>query len=503
MKLQILHLKPHDDHISAREKLAWVKADRVLMVWPRHGLLLQRRLDLVLLRRKAAQQGLQLGLVTHDPQVQDHAARWEIPIFDSLDSLPEERWRRAEQHQPAQPRQNRSDPKLPPQPPDTPRRRYAPLRRRAIRLPLFALGLAAFLSLIAALGPSARLITTPETRNRRAQGEVRLDPGLQSPEPQQAAIPAQLVRTEVTGSMRARTSGQRTQPSSPAEGTIIFRNLSDEEQRVPTGTSVRTASEPSQRFLTTEAVTVPAGQGQTASTTVRAAEAGRAGNVAAGAVQAIDGPLGLALAVENPEPLRGGAEAPQPAVTEQDHERLFADLSENLLSQAGAELRAELESGYSLAASSLQVDRALRQRYDRQPGEVGASVGLELELRVSGLAYRTADLRGLVEARVTSAEPQGWAPVPGGLAVQVNRTDGSQARGVVVHYDVTWTRYRIVDAVAVRWRARGADPAAAERTLAQEFDLQDLSVRLRPQWLPRLPYVPARIKILYPWQAGP
>ncbi|MDX1600823.1 MAG: baseplate J/gp47 family protein [Anaerolineales bacterium] len=506
MKLQILQLKPNDDLVSAREQLSWVKADRVLLVWPRHGKPLQRRLDLVLLERKASQQGLLLGLVTHDPVVRDHAARLQIPVFDSVESIQESRWKRALESQPPLSRpeeDSEAEPELPPEPPDTPSRRATQRTPLAIRIPFFALGVSAFFALVAVLVPSATLIATPQTEARRAEGRVVLDPGLQAADVLSRRIPARLVRTEVSGAMRIRSSGQSAEPSSRAQGAVIFTNLTDDAHSVPIGTSVRTREEPAQRFLTTEEARVPAGRGESVEVSVEAAEPGREGNVAAGAIQAVDGPLGLALEVDNPEPVRGGSATLQPAVTVSDHERLRAELTEQLLSQAGADLRAELESGASLTASSLQIDRRTLERFDRDVGDIGASVGLELELQVSGLAYTFSDLRAVAEDQVTLREPAGWAPIPGSLAVQVNRTGGTQREGVSIHYGSTWTSYRLLPEEAIVSDAAGAPPDSLEDILPARYSLEDVGVRMWPAWLPRLPFLTTRIDIVYPWEAGP
>ncbi len=93
MKLQIITLDPEDDQVSARDKLAWSKAKRTLLVWPRRGRILTRRLDLALLQRQAKLQQVQLGLVTYDPEVVAHARALGIPVFDSPDHLPETAWK--------------------------------------------------------------------------------------------------------------------------------------------------------------------------------------------------------------------------------------------------------------------------------------------------------------------------------------------------------------------------------------------------------------------------
>ena len=94
MKVHIVHLDAHDDYVSTRDKLGWAKSPRVLIVWPKYGRILNRRLDLVLLQRYASQHNLQIGLVTHDAEVLDNAEALAIPTFDNADHITDAGWRR-------------------------------------------------------------------------------------------------------------------------------------------------------------------------------------------------------------------------------------------------------------------------------------------------------------------------------------------------------------------------------------------------------------------------
>ena len=84
MKIQIIQLEPEDDHSSARDKLSQVKAPSALLVWPRRGRPLARRLDLELIARHARRRGIALGLVVFDPEIRALAARLGLGVFDSL-----------------------------------------------------------------------------------------------------------------------------------------------------------------------------------------------------------------------------------------------------------------------------------------------------------------------------------------------------------------------------------------------------------------------------------
>src|SRR3970282_57789 len=68
---------------------------RAVLVWPRRGRVLTRRLDLVLLQRQAQRQAVELGLITYDPAVLQLAQELGLPTFESPDHLPEAGWRSA------------------------------------------------------------------------------------------------------------------------------------------------------------------------------------------------------------------------------------------------------------------------------------------------------------------------------------------------------------------------------------------------------------------------
>ena len=151
MKTQVLQLDPHDDIISTRDKLGWKQTGRILLVWPRKGHVLTRRLDLVLLARHTASLGAQLALITRDPQVRDNASSLGISVFDSLDTAQRSRWdrprhwrRHIDRHTQSIPELERLQEQAHPSYPDW-------LKRPAVRLGLFAVGVLAVLAIAAVL----------------------------------------------------------------------------------------------------------------------------------------------------------------------------------------------------------------------------------------------------------------------------------------------------------------------------------------------------------------
>ena len=93
MKTYIMQLEKYDDIVSVRDKMRWGKAGRILLVWPDRGEILNRRLDLVLLKRHSASLGAQLAIVSRDPDIRYHAPRLGIPVFKNLKKAQSSAWR--------------------------------------------------------------------------------------------------------------------------------------------------------------------------------------------------------------------------------------------------------------------------------------------------------------------------------------------------------------------------------------------------------------------------
>ncbi len=92
MKTQIIQLNRNDDSLSVRDKMSWSQTDRILLLWPEHGSVLNRRLDLNLVKRHAASMGAQLALVTYDSEVRFYAKQLGIPVFNSPPQAQDSRW---------------------------------------------------------------------------------------------------------------------------------------------------------------------------------------------------------------------------------------------------------------------------------------------------------------------------------------------------------------------------------------------------------------------------
>jgi hypothetical protein len=493
MKVQILQLDAHDDLASARDKLAWAQAQRVVLVWPDRARLLRKQLDLVLLRRQAARQGIELGLVTRDPVVLEHAATLGLPCFRSSTRLPEEIWKTARGGHLALPA--RPEPRAAAARPPQIEPRTLPGWLRAAVLTLLGLVLSAAAILLL---PGAVIAVHPGTNEQTLLVTFSLSPRVEAPDAL-GNVPARQVTVEESGTIRVTTTGETLVPGAAAAGEVVFTNLTDLPVIIPAGTGVLPAGRPDLRFVTAEEVSLPAGQGEAASTVVTAVHPGPDGNLPDGSINAIDGPLGLQASVTQPGPTTGGTQVERAAVSPADQTAALSLLTEQLLSQAASEIEASLSGDEALSATSLRVTRTPHREYDRTVGEAADSVGLRLTVEVAGLIYREQDVDAAAALVVAAQLPAGSAAVPGSLEWSPAASAPPSPELLTARVRQLWFQPVAVD--AVQRAVRGRRPAEAAANLASlPGQAQPAEVKLAPAWWPVVPWLDVRTRVVTPWE---
>ena len=90
---RIFFLKADDNITSVLDRLDWATAGRVVLVFPPDTFALTDRLDLLRLIRRATRDRISVALVTTDPGRSAAARALGIPVFVSVESARERRWR--------------------------------------------------------------------------------------------------------------------------------------------------------------------------------------------------------------------------------------------------------------------------------------------------------------------------------------------------------------------------------------------------------------------------
>lgn len=502
MKLQLINLDPEDDHVSAREKLSWVRRSRAVLVWPRRGRVLTRRLDLVLLLRQARRQKVDLGLITYDPVVLQTAGQLGIPCFESPDLLPEAGW--GDGTHPVEPTRRRRIPvdelqRLADQIPSA----SPTLLRPSALLRRLVAGLAGLCVLVVAgsVLPSAEITLAPRSEPQALAIDFIVDTELAGPALDRR-LPAREVLVQLEGERRIPASGSARLPSTSAQGQAVVTNLTDMEITLPAGTGLR-ASATGLRFVTTESLSLPAEVGAEAEVAIQAADPGAQGNLPAGAIDAVEGPIGFQVRATNPEPTQGGGQSLSTAVAPADRLELRTDLMAELQASALPEIAAGLAPGLTLVPESVQVSQILEERFDFEVGQATTSLGLFLQLEFSALTVEAAQVDSAAAQLLQAELGEDQLVIPGSLIMR--RDPGRDARLPSGEYTLAYLAERQVadgiDFDSVRRTAAGAPAASAPELLAERFELdRPPSIRLRPAWLPWLPWLDIRLAVRWIWE---
>ncbi len=509
MKQQIIQLERHDDVVSVRDRLGFLQADRVLLVWPERGSILQRRLDLVLIQRETSRMNAKLGLVTDDFTVIEHADELNIPVFYSIKEARSARYWRGEPQWLFTGRGDRPRGEGPTaaaliaegwrQPVALPPEFVA--ARRVLGWIIFAAVAAVFLIGLYIVAPGAHITLKPAADQISVTVPVVADLELKAVNLIDRAIPARIVGVEVEWSTSVSTTGKVTQPSTPAKGKVIFSNLFAEEVVVPAGTVVRTTAADPVRFQTTQEVIVPGGIASSAEAPIEALPefVGLVGNVEANLINRVEGPLGVRLGVANPEPTRGGGITEVPAVAKEDYERLRAALLQQLQQRAYAEMSSPewISPTEFIAVDSLAVVLVLAEDYSEYIGQPAESVSLEMRVVVQGVVVDEQYARQAAYAALAERVGRGFRILDDTLTfVRGDELGVDDARRVTFLMTAAGDVASAINEDRVREQVAGLPVDRAVENLSAALPLkQPPRVELWPDWFGRLPLLPIRIDV--------
>ena len=496
MKIQIIYLDPHDDYGTARDKLNWAKAPRVVLVWPGRGSVLSRQLDLVLLQRYASNHGTAIGLVTHDPEVRDHADALGIPIFDTLDHVSEGAWFTR-----SRPRAKRTDEKSKIERPTPSHRETSASNTRLMRGGILVITLFILLLFIASLIPTVDVYLTPEEELQSFILEQQVDFSSSAIHPETGALRQETVI--VGGNLRGPSSGQVEIPIGFAEGEVVFSNHSDGMVTVPAGTILLTEDGPGLQFVTLGSIELDSEKGAEKSVKVRAALPGSQSNVADEKIQLVDGKLAELVSVRNPEELTGGTEESHSAVTSSDLGKLREALTIELLQQADEILSAELSETEEMLPDSWRTVRIIDEVASDAVGDAVDTTSIEMSLEASVIIMDKQKIEGAILDEGASQISDGHVVIPGTQKIQTITSEfDSEGGNQIISIQVEqrsrplWNPAKIIALIKLM------PVDTAENILYARYDLEQVpQIISRPAWLPILPWLDLAYKIHYQ-QAG-
>lgn len=495
VKTHLLALESHDDLVSVKDRMSWAKTPRILLIWPKGERIALRPLDLRMLQRHARSLGADLGLVTRDPRVRREAAALALPVFDSPRSAQADEW--PESRLPRFVKSRKSPTILRAMRALSKPARAAWLETPSIRIGFFTLGVLAVLALASLFLPHAEITIAPEARMQTLTISVTADSALKEVFIA-GSIPARDAAGETTGRLEIASTGQTAVPESDARGVARFRNLTASKIQIPQGTVVHTLGASPVRFVTMQEAEIAAGAGRTVDVPIEAVDAGARGNLNVDLVQAIEGPLGLSLAVTNPAPTSGGTERMVAAPSAQDRDRLRAMLMENLREQVQLETLAGLPSGSVVFPEATRDIAVLEETYFPPAGETGATLLLTMRVRFAMQYASGDDLLQLASLAMNAALEEGFSAAADAPKLELFGTPFAAEDGRT-NFSLQMERqiFRAVDARRVLFLAQGRSVDSALARLNESFAFSSPpQIELSPRWWPWLPLAPFRIEVV-------
>jgi hypothetical protein len=461
---------------------------------------MDRRLDLVLLQRHGQSLGVQIALVTTDPEVRFQADRLGIPVFRSVRKAQTERWKRIRRKKPqAQPsvlgeeRLSRiqsilSDPIY--------HNRETRALSQPLRVGIFGLAVLAVLSIAAVLIPSAEIYITPDTKTQQITLPVQADDSVDELN-LAGVLPARWIDVTVEGRATIPTSGSISIPIGHASGEVDFHNLTDQTVVIPAGTVVSTANS-SYRFITQRETRIPAGPGEEASAPIKAVLPGSRSNLAKNRIIAVEGDLGVLVTVGNPTAITGGSMAASPAPNAEDRIQINDELTNSLAQTAKQEIENVLRPGDMLLSEIPTLVRVVSESYD--PDEVMPASELELTLRLDFKAPYVAaeDIDEFAKSILDANLPAGYTAIPGSMEVN-QRSAPIFDNGVTNSWRIQLIRElqsepSSEEAINL---ALGRRPEQASLLLVENLAITDAPrFETSPRWWPVIPLIPIRVEVI-------
>ena len=511
MAAQIEHvqLDASDSVATIKDRLAFIRGRRVLLIWPQNSRLLARKLDLVLIQREADRRAIQLAIVSPNPDVILYANALNISVFETVESSQRKRWKRGRKkvflpryhkpsHEPAPEDLKSIASRLSQRSRHPSRLRYVLERLIVLILLIGVIGMTAYIAL-----PSAVVIVRLQESEIKVNADIAADTAVQSVDVDKGIIPAQIARATVETTATVPTTGAQRLENAPARSLVTFTNQTNAPVDVPPNTSLTTSAGVPILFRTVSAATVPAGIGQHIDVAVEAIQSstGSVGNVDAGMINSVVGPLGSLVTVINLSPAAGGENRIVNIVAEADMRTLLNSVRAQLQSLAYEKMQTRITESQLIIIETIRIEEERKDwtTYSAEIGTVTNELSLTMRAAVSAMVVDDHFGQQVTLAQLSAQKPAG---------AKLRRDSMIYTRGPITRQE-SFSRVMFsaagsakvipeFDAAQLQARLAGISLTEAQRILASQTELDGASpaqILLRPAGLGRMPLLPVRIEI--------
>lgn len=494
MKTAILKVEIYDDAASIRDKIAWCKSERILLVIPKQKRTFPARVELEIIERCANENGAQLAIVTRNSITREFADSLGIRVFPSVADAERGDWGNRELNQREVKPFKGKDVilEMRDEVPDTTSDRSF---NQVIKLSLLVILCFMVLYVVVFALPSATVILYPESETLQLALDLRATTQVDQINIT-GSIPAERQTIMLTEQKTGLSTGTVPVGKDKATGEVSLKNLTQDTVNLPTGTVFSTSSEEAIRFIAGDEVQIPPGE-ESVKLSVEAILPGEEGNVQAGQITIIEGIYGSQLEVANEEPFTGGTSPYLPAPTADDYNVLRSELLAELEEQALTSSEPDASGGLIPIQESLKLEEVTREEQANPPGVASDTLTLTLTARYGVLYYDPVQVTELAKKVLDIAKPKQYHTLGTNIFItsigEVTMIDSSEADWTV---NIAQQIIKDYPSESLKKMIKGKRITEAVRILNEEVP-HSRSAEVIPfiKWWPNLPFVIDQIQI--------
>ncbi|MBI9046415.1 MAG: baseplate J/gp47 family protein [Anaerolineaceae bacterium] len=411
MKTHIIQIEPHDDLISLKDKLAWSKSSRVLMVWPIKKDYIPDKLDITLLKRQADDLGNKIAFVTRNQELVDTAKDVGIAVFPKIGEANKKPWKSYSKKKFVKKNQQPFEESLEEFKNLKIEQKTQPI---IIRWSLFLIGILSVLSIVFIFAPKTEI----ELDIIEVVEKISLVVDI-SPENEaislSGSIPGYVESVVVEGKKTGLSTGMMVFPDHFASGYVEFENQTNAIVIIPEGTIISSTVNNGIKYLTQEEISLQVDHQGEVSCPVIAITPGSDGNLDSYQMDIVEGVLGTQVLVRNATPIFGGTDKYYSSPTELDfsiaEEELLSSLKPTALEEI---LKRDGEDRFYLADTLLLDEVIEKNRFPtiKQPSDL---IEVSTQAVYTIWFYEKSELEKLVQDTFTAQIDPEFEPVDQGF----------------------------------------------------------------------------------------
>jgi len=350
--------------------------------------------------------------------------------------------------------------------------------------------------------PKAEVILWVKPQVVEKNFTLKLDPKIPTPNLAELIIPAEEVKTIITGQKKKTTTGTKL-VGEQAKGEITIYNRTSQEKTFEAGTQIIGPN--NLKFTLDEKVTIAsesAGSDYTripgkAKAKVTAMEIGSEGNLAAGTEFSIANFSKSDYVAKNEEAFTGGTSREVQMVAKKDQEKLLEELTEELKGKALEELQKKVPSEKKLIEESLAW-KVEEKEFDKKVGEEGDELSLTLKVSFTALTFCEQDFQQIAEEEIKKAIPSGFEYKPEETETQF--TFKNINKEGVATFDAYFkaSLFPVLDLEAIKKNLAGKYPEIGKAYLGSFPQVDSYEAKIFPRFPGRLatfPWIAKNIRI--------